>query len=656
VSLTESLRILITANGAQAEREFAKTGAAARAGLGQAEAATARFGRQLTSAGIAMATFGGVALFGLYKAAQAADEENRAIAQLNNSIQNSPALVGASTDAFLEQASALQKVTVFGDETTISAQAMLATFRLTEDQILSLTPLVQDLSAKFGVDLNTAAIAVGKAMQGNTTTLRRWGVFIDEGANATEDFDNLLSGLRENAGGFAAQEGETFAGQLQILRNGLGDVAEGVGRGAIAAINDMVGPVGELSDRFSSLNPEMQATVGRMATFGASGLLLAGGVSFLAGQVLTAAARFKALRDSISLTTVASRGAVGGVLLLATAIGVKLGRDSMQGASVAVDELVAALTSGRMPMERFVQTALQVAAVGDQIGGFDSSAIGEMIVAVGRIDATQARELGDALLAAGADANVVRDALMEVLQVGNFAGASGGAERALADQFGVLGDAAEGAQSAISDLSEEIATYLDSTLGIGQAQDATASAFNNLFEQLLSGPRAFEGNTEAAIDNRAALDRVVEGVANEIDVLQQQGRGEQAFQNTKQRSIERIREAARLHLIEEGAARRAIAAIRAIPPRHDFTFDADADISDAMAGLDRLEGRIREVAISYNQADFNRAQAATGRGGGGGGGGGRAPTGTDRSGGRSDAKEFAREVNRGGPLLVKVVN
>ena len=106
--MTDSLRILITANGSAAEREFAKVGAASRRSLGMAENNAQRYSRTLTSAGVAMASFGAVALLGLGKAAQAAEEEHAALLRLENSIQNMPELAGATTDAFLEQAAALQ--------------------------------------------------------------------------------------------------------------------------------------------------------------------------------------------------------------------------------------------------------------------------------------------------------------------------------------------------------------------------------------------------------------------------------------------------------------------------------------------------------------------------------------------------------------------
>lgn len=342
MSITDSLRILITANGAQAEREFSKVGAAARRNLGQAETSTVRLGRTLTSAGVAMAAFGGVALAGLYKAAQAAQEEDLQIAKLNNSIANSEALANASADAFLAQAAALQDTTRFADDATIGVQALLGQFNLTQDQILRLTPLVLDLSSKMGISLEAAAKSVGRSSEGTNGALSRMIGSFDVGSNRAEAFAATVDVLRGKVGGFAAEEGETFNGQLAIMRNNLGDVAEGIGRGAVSAFNDLLGPVTAVSDAFGNLDPETQNLIGRVTTFGAVGLTAAGGISFLAGQVLTAIDRFRQLREASSTAIAVLRasgvsGSLGVIGVAAATAAIAFGAFSESSEEVTTD-------------------------------------------------------------------------------------------------------------------------------------------------------------------------------------------------------------------------------------------------------------------------------------------------------------------------------
>lgn len=608
MGLTDRLDLLITANGAQARREFEQTGAAARRSLGQAETSAQQWSRTLTSAGVAMATFGGVALVGLYKAAQAADEENRAVLQLQNSIENSPALVGASTDAFLDQAAALQDTTRFADDATIAAQAMLATFRLTEDQVLGLTPAVQDLAAKFDVDLTTAAAAVGKAMTGNTTALRRWGVFVEDGVTQGERFDNVLAALRENAGGFAAGEAQTMAGQMDILKNNLGDVAEGIGQGVIPAMNSMLGPLFSATDAFTGMSASNQKAIGSLLTFGAAGLVAAGGTSVVIGQLLTMQERFRAFTQTTTGTrlgllalnpafqAVAGALAVGALAAYANSLNdVRLEIDGITNAAPGMVTRVA---------EAFQD--LPFTSQEDRLNAFREAAE-QNIVAAEQFGAAWARAGGpvgdiDQILAETAAANVGLAAETE--------GSAAASER-LAEGLGVSATAAEDAESAIADLTERISDYLNETLGVGDAQDQLQSSFNSLFEQLLTGSRAFRGNSQAAIDNRAALDEIVRGTAEVIDVQHQQGAGERALQRTKQQSIARIREAQRNHLIEASAAREAIRAIRGIPARSAFHLEMTADNSQALSSIQAVYAEAQRAGQAVSQIGGSLAGGGT---------------------------------------------
>lgn len=339
MALSDSLRILITANGAQAEREFQQVGAAARTSLGQAESSAQRWGATLTSAGVAMTAFGAVALVGLGAAARAAEEEDLQIARLNNTIANSPALAGASADAFLDQAAALQDVTTFADDATIGVQSLLGQFGLTQDQILELTPLVLDLASKLGIGLQQAARAVGRATQGTAGGLSRMIGQFDVGSTSAQAFAGTVQALRTQVGGFAEVEGQTFSGQLQILQNNLGDIAEGIGRGALQAFNTLLGPIQALSDAFQGLSPQTQALIGSIGTFGAAGLTAAGALSFLVGQVILMGERFPILVAAV-------RGAAPELLAFAAAVAVAtaaialFGEDSIT--DIDISDVVAA--------------------------------------------------------------------------------------------------------------------------------------------------------------------------------------------------------------------------------------------------------------------------------------------------------------------------
>ena len=101
---------------------------------------------------------------------------------------------------------------------------------------MQLSPLVNDLSRKMGIDLEAAARAVGKASEGTYGQLSRMGISVkDLGGDASET-DNIVAALASTVGGFAESEGATFAGQLEIMKANFGDLKESLGKGVIGVV------------------------------------------------------------------------------------------------------------------------------------------------------------------------------------------------------------------------------------------------------------------------------------------------------------------------------------------------------------------------------------------------------------------------------------
>ena len=84
--------------------------------------------------------------------------------------------LGSVNTGLLNQASALQEVTSFGDEAIISAQSLLAAFIKDEDQLKKATIATLDLAAAKGMDLNSAADLLGKTLGSSTNSLSRYGI------------------------------------------------------------------------------------------------------------------------------------------------------------------------------------------------------------------------------------------------------------------------------------------------------------------------------------------------------------------------------------------------------------------------------------------------------------------------------------------------
>ena len=147
---------------------------------------------------------------------------------------------------------------------------------------------------------------MGKALDGQAGALKRNGVSIDEALFATDRYTAVQQALSDQVGGFAEAEGKTFAGSLERMKNELGDLAEGVGGGAVDAFTTLFGVVENLTGALESVSPEAQNTIGKVATFGAVGLVAAGGLSTLIGQVIKARENFALAAEGV----LAMRGAL----------------------------------------------------------------------------------------------------------------------------------------------------------------------------------------------------------------------------------------------------------------------------------------------------------------------------------------------------------
>jgi hypothetical protein len=185
----------------------------------------------LLGAGAAAVAFAAVSV-------KAAIEANDAHLKLQNTFENNARLADSSVAAFERQADALRDLTGVDDEAIISGQALLGQFKLTGSQVQQLTPLVVDLSAKMGIDLETAFKAVGKATQGNAGVLSRYGITLDASALKADAFGTTLKGLGV-AQGLAADRAK--AEPWRVLGAQFEEIEESVGQALIPLIQDLVG-------------------------------------------------------------------------------------------------------------------------------------------------------------------------------------------------------------------------------------------------------------------------------------------------------------------------------------------------------------------------------------------------------------------------------
>ena len=198
----------------------------------------------------------GALVAGIKRATDAFGEQELAEKKLEASL-------GRTSQALLDQAAALQQVSVFGDETIISAQALIGAFVKDEEQIKLATKATLDLAAAKGMDLVVAADLVSKTLGSSTNALSRYGIEVTGAVGSTERLESLTGNLAEVFGGQALAQSETMTGSLQQMSNAVGDAAESIGEilaptiiNAAKFFKGAAEAVGGYLDSLKTLSPE----------------------------------------------------------------------------------------------------------------------------------------------------------------------------------------------------------------------------------------------------------------------------------------------------------------------------------------------------------------------------------------------------------------
>ena len=156
------------------------------------------------------------------KVFKAASEQQQAEIKLSSAL-------GRTSKALLDHASAMQQVTSFGDEVTISAMSNIAAFIKDEDSIKSLTTATMDLASAKGMDLASAADLVAKSVGSSTNALARYGIAANGAAKSTERAESVARNISVLYGGQAKAQAESYAGTMDGMKNAVGDAAEAIG-------------------------------------------------------------------------------------------------------------------------------------------------------------------------------------------------------------------------------------------------------------------------------------------------------------------------------------------------------------------------------------------------------------------------------------------
>ena len=212
-----------------------------------------KVGSGLKVAAIGLAAMG--AAFGALAIASVKDagEAEESIAQLDAVIKSTGGAAGVTRKEITNLADALEKTTKFTAESTQAADALLLTFtNIGKDVFPEATKIALDMAQALGTDASSGAIQLGKALNdpiAGISALSRVGVSFSEDQKAvikklqeTGDMAGaqkiILAELNKEFGGSAEAAGKTFAGQLEIAKNALGNVTETIGTALLPKLTE----------------------------------------------------------------------------------------------------------------------------------------------------------------------------------------------------------------------------------------------------------------------------------------------------------------------------------------------------------------------------------------------------------------------------------
>jgi hypothetical protein len=538
MAFTEALRLVVDADTRGAVQSIENLGRTTDRELSRSTKSLDQWGSRLTKAGTGMIALGGAALVGLGSLAKASEEAHLAQLKLQNTIDNAPKLAGESADQFTDLADSIQKVTAADADQIVEAEAMLGTFQLTANEIKNLTPLVVDYARKFGVDMVSAATQVGKALDGNSAALKRNGVSIDETLFATDRYAAVQKALSEQVGGFAEAEGKTFAGSLERMKNELGDLAEGVGGGAVDAFTTMFGAVEKVADALESVSPGAQSAIGKFATFGAVGLVAVGGFNVLVGTLINLRGNISKVGEGVSGLTQKMGGlrtivGVGGLAtaLAAVSLGIEEFNDHQQAMNIdRMTKQFLAAGNATGEMQAAIET-LQSQGFAELLGTFDRLNQSNREAAERFIEAAEAAgvsetfisHMRDALETTAAaekqtatDTEAATGAIDE--QTGAYdelTGAVTANANALRAQFDPMFAAVNSSRALADANTDVIAKEMELAAAIQEHGAGSAEAM--AAEQALT--RAREDASGAALDQEVALSQLVDMVREQPGAL-----------------------------------------------------------------------------------------------------------------------------------------
>lgn len=156
--------------------------------------------------------------------------------------------VSGELDSYMKQ---LEDLTAYNDTDLQQAFNTMIAAGMSYTEAIESMNTVTSMSFSLNRDLASMALLVGKAYNGQTGELSRYGIVLDESLDKTEKFAGLQQYVADNFAD-ASDRADTFEGQMEALKNETSNFAEALGAELLPGLTDFVKLLVEGSEESAS--------------------------------------------------------------------------------------------------------------------------------------------------------------------------------------------------------------------------------------------------------------------------------------------------------------------------------------------------------------------------------------------------------------------
>ena len=171
---------------------------------------------------------------------KAAIEDEQAQLRLASALRTATGATDGQIQATEDYISKTSLAVGIADDELRPAFQRLAVSTKSTAEAQELLTLAIDVSKGSGKDLETVVNALGRAQDGNTTSLGKLGVGLSKTETSTLTFTEIRKKLSDLYGGAASRNAETFEGRIDRLRVGFNEAKEAVGKALLPIIEQLI--------------------------------------------------------------------------------------------------------------------------------------------------------------------------------------------------------------------------------------------------------------------------------------------------------------------------------------------------------------------------------------------------------------------------------